>query len=71
MRCVPLGSVGVEGVRVAVKANPWYKGGKTYDDPIGGLEPETVKEQLRASLANLRWGVRLEAGFGVREPFAD
>lgn len=42
------------GVRVAVKANPWYKDGKTHEHPMAGLRADSVKEQLRASLASLR-----------------
>lgn len=44
----------MDGIRVAAKANPWYKDGKTFDDPVGGLNAGSVKEQLRASLASLR-----------------
>ena len=41
--------------RVATKANPWYKDGKTFDDPVAGLNAGSVKEQLRASLSSLRY----------------
>ena len=41
--------------RVATKANPWYKDGKTFDDPMAGLKTESIKEQLRASLKSLRY----------------
>lgn len=44
----------MDGIRVAVKANPWYKDGKTFDDPVGGLNADSVKEQLQTSLASLR-----------------
>lgn len=46
----------MEKFRVATKANPWYKDGKTFDDPVAGLNGGSVKEQLRASLASLRYG---------------
>eukprot|EP00904_Undaria_pinnatifida_P003317 jgi/Undpi1/12987/HiC_scaffold_7.g02651.m1 len=49
-----LGDVGTGKFRVATKANPWYKDGKSFDDPVGGLNADSVKEQLRASLASLR-----------------
>lgn len=49
-----LGDVGMETFRVACKANPWYKDGKTFNDPVGGLRADSVKEQLRASLQGLR-----------------
>ncbi|CAM9231442.1 unnamed protein product [Ectocarpus sp. 12 AP-2014] len=49
-----LGEAGMESFRVAAKANPWYKDGKTFDDPVGGLNAASVKEQLRASLSSLR-----------------
>ncbi|CAM9772114.1 unnamed protein product [Choristocarpus tenellus] len=50
-----LGELGVaSSFRVAVKANPWYKDGKTYDVPVGGLNGASVKEQLRSSLSSLR-----------------
>eukprot|EP00903_Cladosiphon_okamuranus_P012448 g11659.t1 len=49
-----LGEVGMEKFRVAIKANPWYKDGKTFDDPVAGLNAGSVKEQLRASLSSLR-----------------
>lgn len=41
---------------MATKANPWYKDGKTFDDPVAGLNGGSVKEQLRTSLASLRYG---------------
>lgn len=53
-RIVSAGAVGVDQFRVAVKANPWYRDGKTFDDPVAGLRAESVKEQLRVSLASLR-----------------
>lgn len=49
------GDVGMEKFRVATKANPWYKDGKTFDDPVAGLNGGSVKEQLRASLSSLRY----------------
>lgn len=41
---------------MAAKANPWYKDGETFNDPMAGLNAASVKEQLRASLGSLRWG---------------
>lgn len=52
------GEAGMESFRVAAKANPWYKDGKTFDDPVGGLNAASVKEQLRASLSSLRCSIR-------------
>ncbi|CAM9765046.1 unnamed protein product [Ascophyllum nodosum] len=49
-----LGEVGMGKFRLATKANPWYKDGKTFDDPMAGLKTESIKEQLRASLKSLR-----------------
>lgn len=40
--------------KVAIKGNPWYKDGKTYDDPVGGLAPDQLKEQIQKSLTSLR-----------------
>lgn len=54
------GDVGMEKFRVATKANPWYKDGKTFDDPVAGLNAGSVKEQLRASLSSLRYGACLD-----------
>ncbi len=48
------GDAGMGAFRVATKANPWYKDGKTFDDPVAGLNAGSVKEQLRASLSSLR-----------------
>jgi hypothetical protein len=39
---------------VCLQANPWYKDGKTYNDPVGGLAPDQVKEQLRSSFRSLQ-----------------
>lgn len=44
----------MRGIRVAIKANPWYRDGKTHDETVGGLEAGLLKEQVRASLASLR-----------------
>lgn len=50
----------MEKFRVATKANPWYKDGKTFDEPVAGLNAGSVKEQLRASLSSLRYRVCLK-----------
>ncbi|CAN0046946.1 unnamed protein product [Pylaiella littoralis] len=49
-----LGDAGMGAFRMATKANPWYKDGKTFDDPVAGLSAGSVKEQLKASLSSLR-----------------
>ncbi|CAM9743591.1 unnamed protein product, partial [Phaeothamnion confervicola] len=43
-----------DSFRVATKANPWYRDGRTTDTPAGGLRPELVEEQLRKSLKALK-----------------
>jgi hypothetical protein len=39
---------------LCLQANPWYKDGKTFNDPVGGLAPDQVKMQLRSSLKSLQ-----------------
>ncbi|KAG5176149.1 aldo-keto reductase family 7, member A2 [Tribonema minus] len=52
---VTLGELQVgSSVKVAIKANPWYRDGKTFDDPVAGLEPAQLKEQVRTSLKHLK-----------------
>ncbi|CAM9937652.1 unnamed protein product, partial [Chrysoparadoxa australica] len=49
-----LGEVGVQEFVVATKANPWYHDGKTCNEPMAGLAPDLVEEQLRSSLKSLK-----------------